>query len=279
MFSIIPETINRKIEWKYRLITAPFRALPDFLIIGAMKSGTSSLFHYLAQHPQLIPARKKEVHYFDSRRLGRKEKFLKDLNWYRSHFPLRKMMPAGTKTYEATPRYICHPVAAKHIRAFSADVKMIVMLRNPTERAIAHYFHTKKNRPDPESLHAAMGEEVSQLSLGQGPILKSFDIPKYDSYLGRGLYHMQIQNYLSCFDKEQLLIINSEEFFNNTAAILFGVFQFLGVRTDITIKDLTPRNVSNRPKDGYLKTKTILDEFFRPHNEELFEFLGKRYNW
>ena len=275
MISIIPETTNR-IEWKYRLITAPFRALPEFLIIGAMKSGTSSLFHYLAQHPQLIPARKKEVHYFDGDRLTRKRK---DLNWYRSHFPLRKMMPADTKTYEATPMYICHPVAAKHIRAFSAHIKLILILRNPTERAIAHYFHAKKNRPDPESLHAAMVEEVSQLSLSQGPILKSSDIPDYGSYLARGLYNMQIQNYLSCFDKEQLLIINSEDFFNNTGTILSGVFEFLGVRTDMTIKDLTPRNVSKRRKDGCLKTKIMLDQFFRPHNEELFEFLGKRYNW
>lgn len=279
MLSIIPETINRKIEWKYRLITAPFRALPDFLIIGAMKSGTSSLFHYLAQHPQLIPARKKEVHYFDCDGVSRKQKGQRDLNWYRSHFPLRRMMGADTRTYEATPMYICHPSAAKNIHAVSADIKLILMLRSPTERAIAHYFHTKKNRPDPISLHAAMVEEVSQLSLGRGPISKSSDIPDYGSYVARGLYNIQIKNYLSCFDKDQLLIINSEEFFNNPGTILSGVFQFLGIRTDITIKDLTPRNVSKRRKDVCPQTKTILDQFFSPNNEELFEFLGKRYNW
>jgi hypothetical protein len=124
-----------------------------------------------------------------------------------------------------------------------------------------------------------MLKEVARFSSEQGPISKNSEIPDYTSYVSRGLYHKQIENYLACFDRHKLFIINSEELFDNPGNIFPGVFEFLGIRTDIVINELAARNVSKRRKHVWPPTRKILDEFFRPHNEDLFTFLGKRYEW
>ena len=279
MYSADLGRVRQKIAWRCRLISAPLRALPKFLIIGAMKSGTSSLFHYLAQHPQLIPARKKEVHYFDGGGSAVGGKHGKSLNWYRSHFPLRIMMPSNAMTYEATPMYICHPLAAKHIYEVNSDIRLILMLRNPTERAISHYFHTKNNSPHLASLYATMAIEVERLSSGQGLTAKSPEIQDDTSYVSRGLYQKQIEKYLEYFDRSKIFIVNSEEFFDNPGRIFPELFEFLDIQTDSAIEDLTAGNVAQRQKHVWPRTRKILDEFFRPYNEDLFVSLGKRYDW
>ena len=279
MYSPGLRTVGQKIGWRCRLISSPLRALPGFLIIGAMKSGTSSLFHYLRQHPQLVPAKKKEVHYFDGGGLAHAENREKSLNWYRSHFPLQRMMPNNSMTYEATPMYICHRSAAKRIYDVKSNMKLILMLRNPTERAIAHYFHSKSNRSDAELLHATMEEEIARLSSALPRASESLETLDYTSYVSRGLYQKQIENYLTYFDRGSIFIINSEEFFDDPRTIFPGLFEFLNIQTDSIINDLTARNVSQRPKHAWSRTRELLDNFFRPHNEELFEFLGKKYDW
>ena len=269
----------QKIAWRCRLISAPLRALPGFLIIGAMKSGTSSLFHYLAQHPQLIPAKKKEVHFFDRAGSARPQEREVSVNWYRSHFPLRTTMRRNSMTYEATPKYICYPSAAKQISEINADMKLILMLRDPAERAISHYFHSKRNRGDPTSLHATMTREVERLSPGPESKAVNADNLDYTSYVGRGLYRQQIDTYLSHFHRRRMFIINSEEFFLNPRLSFPRLFQFLGIRADVNIEDLTARNVSLRKREVWPRTRMLLREFYKPHNEELFALLGSRYDW
>ena len=269
-------SIGRKVTW--RRLSASLRTLPDFLIIGAMKAGTSSLFHYLAQHPQLVPSREKEIHHFDQD----EEAFRStqgDPNGYRSHFPIRATMPRGSLSYEATPKYLCHASSAERIADALPAVKLIVMLRNPSERAISHYFHTPTNPADPESLHAAMLGDVEQCaSLGKtGEGASAF--PDHSSYVGRGVYRPQIERYLDHFDRRDLHVINSEQFFGDPSPVLSSLFGFLGVRTDHPITDLAARNVSKRDKRVWPRTRAALDDYFRPHNERLFELLGTRYDW
>jgi len=271
-------SIGRKVTWRCRRFSAGFRALPDFLIIGAMKAGTSSLFHYLAQHPQLVPSREKEIHHFDQD----EETFHGTQghpNWYRSHFPIRATMPRGSLTYEATPKYLCHASSAKRIAEALPTSKLIVMLRNPSERAISHYFHTRTNRADPESLHAAMLGDVERCaSLGK-PGDEASAFPDHTSYVGRGVYRPQIERYLNHFDRRDLHVINSERFFGDPGPVLSSLFAFLGVRSDHPITDLAARNVSKRDKRVWTRTRGVLDNYFRPHNELLFELLGTRYDW
>lgn len=271
-------SIGQKVKWRCRQLSAGLRALPDFLIIGAMKSGTSSLFHYLAQHPQLVPAREKEIHYFDQDE-GTFGGTQGSPNWYRSHFPIRATMWRGSLTYEATPKYLCHASSAKRISEAIPGARLILILRNPSERAISHYFHTRTNRADPESLHAAMLGDVERCaSLGKsGDASSAF--PDHTSYVGRGVYRPQIERYLDHFDRRDLHVINSERFFGDPAPVLSSLFAFLGVRTDHPITDLVARNVSKRDKRAWPQTRGVLDDYFRPHNERLFEILGTRYDW
>ncbi|MEJ2557594.1 MAG: sulfotransferase domain-containing protein, partial [Anaerolineae bacterium] len=128
----------------YRLITRFMRVLPDFLIIGAQKCGTDSLFRYLGGHPCIKLASSKEAHYFDL-------KFDKGINWYRSHFPLipykysvKRLRKQDLITGEATPYYLFHPHAPGRAAAIVPHVKLIVLLRNPADRAYSHYNHEVK---------------------------------------------------------------------------------------------------------------------------------------
>ena len=270
--------IRRTVAWRSRRLTAGLRALPDFLIIGAMKSGTSSLFHYLTQHPQLAPAWKKEVHYFDQddATFGSAQC---DPDWYRSHFPIRATMSNQSLAYEATPMYLCHAESARRISEAVPGARLIILLRNPSERAISHYFHTPTNRADPESLHSAMVADLEHCASLGNPAGSSSTLPDYTSYVGRGVYRPQIERYLEHFDRRNLHVINSERFFKDPAPVLESVFDFLGVQFDQPIEDLAARNVSQRDNRAWPQTRAVLDAYFRPHNERLFELLGTRYDW
>ena len=121
----------------WRSATAPVRTLPDFLIIGAQKCGTSFLYRFLVKHPHVKSAFVKEVHYFDLN-------FAKGNNWYRSNFPLQVR---NTRTYitgEASPYYLFHPHAARRASMVVPDAKLLILLRNPVDRAHSHYQHQVK---------------------------------------------------------------------------------------------------------------------------------------
>ena len=278
MASIDSNNLLRTALWQWRLLSAGLRVLPDFLIIGAMKSGTSSLFHHLTQHPELVPAFRKEVHYFDQDEASFGGP-TGNLAWYRSHFPLKAMTPSRSLVYEATPKYLCHETSARRIAEVVPHARMVLTLRNPSNRAISHYFHTPSNPPDPESLHAAMCEDVDRCrSLGRSDVAASKPID-YTSYVGRGIYRPQIERFLEYFDRTDLHVIQGERFFEDPGPVLANLFAFLGVRSDVPIRDLAAQNVSQRDQLVWPRTRAVLDEFFRPHNERLFEFLGTRYDW
>ena len=241
----------------YRMATARKRALPDFLIIGAQKGGTSSLFHLLTQHPQIHPLdlKVKEVHYFD-----RERNYKKGELWYRAHFPLRDTINPGELVGEATPGYLFSPIAAKRIQKDLPNAKLICLLRNPTERAISHYFMSIRHKKDLRPVMETMLDDKSQ-------------------YKQRGLYLEQIKRYESCLKKKQLLILSSEEFFANPQKILKQVFEFLGVDENFQCPDLSPRNVGKNkapvPKEVY----EYLNEYFKPYNRRLYSYLNRDFGW
>src|SRR5690606_33886153 len=127
----------------YRILTWKKRALPDFIIVGAQKAGTTSLFHYLSEHPQIISPYKKEVHYFDGGLNPEIDTFKKGEKWYRSNFP-RKPKSKSIKTFEASPLYLFNPLAPQRIKDLLPNVKLIILLRDPVERAISQYHHENK---------------------------------------------------------------------------------------------------------------------------------------
>jgi hypothetical protein len=261
---------------------APFRLLPDFIIIGTQKGGTSSLYEHLAQHPLVFPALKKEVHFFDS------ENFAKGTNWYRGHFKLglrgtfaRRFAQGRAITGEASPYYLFYPHAPKRVAELLPKAKLVVMLRNPIDRALSHYYHQVRKGREPLSFEAAIEAEGERLKGEHERILQNDAYYSYPywaySYLARGIYADQLKLWFELFPREQLLFIKSEDFFTNPAACFKRTLHFLGL-PEIDLQQYKKQNAgsySSMPAD----IRHELTRYFRPHNERLYELLGINFAW
>ena len=269
--------LKRRLDYGCR--TWEQRALPDFIIIGAQKSGTSSLFFYLAQHPQLVKSCVKEVHFFDGGIKPGIDNFAKGEAWYRAHFPLRKDLMATRKTFEASPFYIFNPPAPGRIANLLPDVKIIALLRNPVERAISQYFQERRRNREPLQITEAVMQEETRLE----PAIKREDYNSttfmYHSYKSRGLYKQQLERYFEHFRRQQILLIKSEDFFKNTNGILRQVFEFIGVAPDFTVANLTPRNFAKPKSTVPAEVSEYLKRYFLPHNQALYELVGRDFGW
>ncbi len=268
---MIPHWVKVPLKRLYYQATFHGDNLPDFIIIGSQKSGTTSLYYYLIQHSQLLPSRIKEIHFFD-------DYFELGTAWYRAQFRSPNLF-LNLKLFEATPRYLFHPLAPKRIVTVLPNLKMIVLLRNPTDRAISHYFMSKRYNNEELSLKEALLAEEKRLK----PIIQKQDynnpIFKMNSYKSRGLYKEQLERYFKYFPRQHIFVINSEKFFAQPQNTLRQVFEFVEVNQEFKIQDLQPCN------KGYNKSKVhpdiyeYLNSYFRPHNEALYELIGTRYDW
>ncbi len=247
----------------FRSYTGHFRSLPTFLIIGAQKAGTTSLWYYLNQHPQIRMSQKKEVHYFD-------QNYQNSTAWYKSHFAWR-----SDKKYvigEATPYYLFHPLAPSRVHKLLPDIKLIVLLRNPTDRAYAHYqmLRRKKLEPSEDFKAACQLEQVRILGekerIMAEPFYHSYAHQRY-TYLKRGEYASQLKNWQRYFQQNQFLILKSEAFFENPQKELDKIGAFLQI-DEFDFKELGSVNPGNyKPMhDNYRKW---LNQYFKPYNEAL----------
>jgi hypothetical protein len=183
-------------------------ALPNFLIIGAMKGGTTSLWQYLRSHPQVFMPDTKELHFF-----SREPVWSRGLDWYKERFA--EVPPTATAIGEASPSYSKHPhlpgVPAR-IASVIPDARLIYVIRQPIERMRSHYLH-----------HVAAGEE-------HDPIEKA--LRPGSEYVDTSRYAMQIARYLEHFRRDQLLIVTSEDLRGDRIATLRRVYEFLGIDED-----------------------------------------------
>jgi hypothetical protein len=262
----------------WRLTTAPIRTLPDFVIIGAQKCGTSFLYQLLVQHPHVKPAFAKEVHYFDLN-------FRKGDNWYRSYFPVHVRNSRKYITGEASPYYLFHPHAPRRASTVLPDAKLIVMLRNPVDRAYSHYQHQVK-RGKGEGRETLTFEEAieAEKRLLPGEVSKMLQDEFYESlrhrtrsYLRRGIYIDQLLAWSSFFPRKQMLILKSEDLFNDTTNVLERILDFL------KIPHWVPETYSIPNKREYAGVSPLirqrLDEYYKPHNQRLYEYLGVDLGW
>lgn len=256
--------------WRQQRLTKKLPG-PDFLIIGAQKCGTNSLYYYLSQHPSIAAATQKEVHYFDLN-------FDRELYWYQSHFP--EASP-GILTGEASPYYIFHPLVAERVFDLYPQMKLIVLLRNPVERTISHYYWEVKLGCESLSLSEALSAESSRLEGKVEKILLdgnyySFNHQHY-TYLSRSVYVEQLEQWMSIFPREQFLILKSEDLFKNPAATMNEVFEFLDLPPHES-DEYIPYNLGDYPPVNE-EIYQELAEYFRPHNRRLSELLGKDFYW
>lgn len=273
--------IRRHVK-KFRYYTARIRLLPDFLIIGGQKCGTTSLYNYLAQHPCVAPAWRKEVRFFNVQYVG------KSITWYRAQFPssLYKFCIKITQgqdviTGEATPGYISHPHAPKRIFETIPKVKLIVLLRNPVDRAYSHYQHAVLLGKETLSFEEAIEAEPERL---RGEKEKMIEDESYNSfyygncsYLSRGIYVDQLKVWLNLFPKEQILILNSENFSSDPPTTFRRVLEFLNL-PDWECKEYERFNTLSYSK-MHPTTREKLVDYFAPHNQRLYELIGQQYQW
>lgn len=268
--------IRKSVVCGSRLATAKYRRLPDFMIIGAMKCGTSSLYSYITQHPKIIAARKKELHYFDWN-------YDKGTDWYKSNFPLQRKNNATKLTGEGTPMYMFCPVIAKRIHEQCPDIKLIVLLKNPVDRAISHYYHSlRSGREDTSIMDALLAEEdrtresIERMSQGDCKWDKNLI---WHTYKSRGLYLDQIEDYWQYFDQDQILILSTEQLTVTFDKEMAKVFSFLGVDSEFIVPDLRQKNVGQKKQEIKDDVTCYLKNYFLEPNERLFEAIGKDLGW
>ena len=181
--------------------------------------------------------------------------------------------------FESSPSYLFDPEAAKRIAANIPDVKLIFILRDPVERAISHYFHVKRKGNEPLDMLPAFEAESSRID----PPAKSENYKDPDfwfySYKARGQYLEQLQRYLNIFPRENVLILNSEEFFNDKEKALDEICDFLDVKRSFDSSESTRRNKGENRVAIPTEVRDYRSNHFKPYNEALFDFLGRRYDW
>lgn len=272
---LVTPKLKRKLRYPWGRITKDLRQLPGGIIIGTQKGGSSSMFRYLVQHPQYFGAINKEVHFFDYR-------YDKGLPWYQAMFPFRKMLPEGAVTGEATPFYMYHPLVPPRVAESLPDARFIVLLRNPIDRALSHYYHNVRRGREKRPIEQAFAEEEAMIAdekrrLADGEIFKPYNY-RHFSYTERGLYAEQLERWFACYPRDSFFVRTSENFFAGGNDFMRDVFLFLGIDPNFKIPDLTPGNVGMvRGKDPEMSEK--LTRFFRPHNKRLEELLGLSYGW
>lgn len=295
---------NRKLkskQLKNKIKTASINLginnLPDFLIIGAQKAGTVALSNYLNRHPKVIGA-SIETGFFST------NNYYKGFNWYKKKLPMR--FDKNKLIFEKTPEYIYFPETPKRIYDYKKDIKLLLMIRNPVERAFSGWNHYRKYyfsengyskvdliRIVNENLGDEKGKDLLELldeseyrdfetCVKEEIQLIKKDVFRYDpSFVRRGLYYEQIMNYLEYFDREQILILESSELRNNKEEVLNSVTKFLKIPSfDFSELDLDDTHKSKyKGKIIDAESEKILKEFYRSYNEKLFNLIGKKYNW
>jgi hypothetical protein len=233
----------------------------------------------LSQHPQLEPSYGKEVHFFDGGLDPSVDNYQKGEAWYRAHFPLYRNISMHQKAFEASPLYIFNPLAPKRIAELLPKVKLIAVLRNPTERAISHYFHEERRGTESLSIMEAFQAEEKRLKT----VIDKKDYKskafRSHSYKSRGLYSRQLRRYLDYFPMSSILVMNSEKLFTEPDITLRRIHQFVGVDTEFTIRDLRARNVATDKHKVEPSVYRYLEDYFRPHNQMLYELIGENYGW
>ena len=273
----------KKIYWNFFRrnifgITGPLRVLPDFIIIGSMKCGTTSLYYDICEHPCVSPAAYDEIGFFDSN-------FHLGLNWYRSMFPTKRRIEDIRRkegvaiTGEDTPFYFWNPVAAKRIQKLLPNIKLITILRNPIDRAYSEYQDLVSSESNSPSFETFIENEINTRRKDSSLITEeNFEIfNQKNSYLLKGIYVDQLKIWAGLFPKEQIFTLSTENLNSEPITALESVFQYLNL-PDYKIKN-TQRQKQKKYVPMNSQTRKILIEFFKPHNERLFKFIGKKFDW
>jgi hypothetical protein len=257
------------------------RLLPDFLIVGSTKCGTTSLFNWLGAHP-FVAETEKEIHFFDMH-------YDRGADWYRSHFPLETERAAFAREHgrpfivgEGSAAYLANYWAPRRAALLVPDARLIVSLRDPVDRAYSQYHYFRRRGSEPiETFEEAVDAEEERL---RGEAEReagdrhrhSWRIYRW-GYLTISRYAEHIERWLELFPREQFLFLDFDELVTEPQHALDAVHEHLGLPARAA-PELRPLNVGDyEPLPP--ETRARLDEYFRPHNERLRELTGRDFAW
>jgi len=266
------------IKRNYYYLSSPFRVLPECFVIGVVRSGTTSLYHYLGQHPCIGSSAYDEIGYFD-------DNYHLGVNWYKSLFPTKFTKNKIIKkhgsflTYDVTPFYIYNPLVARRISASFPRAKIISNLRNPIDRAYSNYILMYQDGDTTKTFEEMIQIAMDEIEKNKAKLNDEVYIADifYQNILARGFYADQLKIWFEKFQKKQILIIPSEDLALKPDQVLTKVFEFLDLPY-FKIKDFTRQNRReyHPMKD---ETRKLLVEFYKPHNKKLFDMLGSKFDW
>ena len=272
----IPEPVRavaRNAIWTFGTATARLRPLPGFLIVGAQKAGTTALYAYLRRHSEVTGPIWKEVSFFD-RHWARGEA------WYRGNFPLR-LRARDAAVGEASPSYVFHPLAPERVHALVPDARLIVLLRNPVDRAFSHYQHEVALGREPLSFDDALDAEDDRM---HGELDRMLADPRYFShawwnhtYRTRGYYADQLERWLAVFPREQLHVVLTDDLRDAPDETYRRVLEFVGVEPRSL--DAYPAVFSRDYEPMPAATRARLTAEFSDANRRLAELLGREPPW
>jgi Sulfotransferase domain len=262
--------------------TAGMRMRPSFVVVGAQRCGTTSLFRALAAHPQVLPpVLHKGANYFDVN-------YHRGPDWYYGHFPVerlarRRASRLGTEplTFEASGYYMYHPLAPARMARELPDARLLMMVRDPVERAYSAHRHELARGFESEPFERALELEDARLEgeaerMAADPLYESHS-HRHHSYVRRGEYAGQLARLRALYDPDRILVVESEVFFVRPEQEYARVLEFLGLRA------FTPARFDRwnaRPRgpmdDG---TRRRLRAHFAPHDAALADLLGHPPGW
>jgi len=259
-------------------LTGSIRVLPDFLVIGAKRCGTTSLFYHLPEHPCISKSPHDNMGFFN-------DNFHLGVNWYKSFFPTIftrnkiKSEFGNFLAFDVTTTYMEEESTANNVYQTKPNMKIIVILRNPVDRAYSQYHLSLREKEEKRSFEDVIEENMNRLykeSHNLHEIKPKFSAEE-NNYLKKGLYAQQLRHWLKIFPRENILIIPTEEFESNQQVIYNKIFRFLD------ISQFEIKNTEKMEKGNYTpmksETRSLLLDYFRSHNDELFKLIDKKFDW
>ncbi|HET9927586.1 MAG TPA: sulfotransferase [Rubrobacter sp.] len=254
---------------RQKIVAAQRRAiegpLPDFVVIGTQKGGTSFFYRLLTEHPLVRGAAAKELHFFDN-------KFAEGVGWYRRCFSEGERVDGQrTITGEASPSYLFDPQVPERMARTVPEARLIALLRNPVDRAYSHYQMEVRRGREVRSFEVATDEEMTSAEGEENAV----DV-RY-AYLTRGLYAEQLERFSFFASRDRLLVVKSENLFTRRPQVLESVSTFLGLPSFESTLAPPAGRPPYEPMDP--ETRRRLEGYFAPHNERLYNLLGADFGW
>ena len=265
----------------FQIATNSIRTLPNFIINGSSKSGTWAIHNYLLQHPD-VDYSARNIHFFEY-------VYSDKVSWYKSHFPTKLYKSLEKSIHkrkcligEHTPTYLHHPLVPQRVKDVIPNVKLILSLRNPVDRAYSNYHHQVREGSEKRTFEDAIFTEMRRMEIVRENDEFRIKNPNFANhvlfnYLRHGTYVDNLERWLKFFPREQFCIVENKDLSKNPQQVLDKIFEFLDL-SSLKLKGEERWNIGKYEKMKEGTRKTLVD-FFEPYNQRLYKLLGQNFSW